>query len=460
MSPFLFLKNIPDILSKVCTAIWGTELILLLCFTGIFLSFKTKFIQIRRFKSSFSLSFKGSSNKNGISPFASLCTTLSSTIGTGNIIGVASAICIGGPGTVLWMLIAAFLGMPIKYAEGFLAVKYKKRERFTGNWGGPFFYIENGLGKKFKPLAVAFAIFGTLTGILGIGTMVQSNSISLSIDIISKNSQNTKIISSFILTLICAIIIFGGIKRISKVSEFLVPIMSIIYLSFSLFIILRNYTKIPYALKTILVSALYPKSILGATTGITFKSILKTGFSKGMFSNESGLGSSPIAVAASSSDNPDEQGLVAMLGTFIDTFVICSVTGLTVTLTGIYSSDSSGMDAICSSWKAGLPFSSDISIFILMLCLILFAFTTVIGWNYYSEKCLKYLFLNSKHKHSAILIFKISYIFAVFIGCFISSGTVWIMADICNGLMALPNLMALIMLSNQLTHKNSKEKRD
>ncbi len=448
MSPFFVALN--DIINLLKGYVWGSGLITVLILSGILLSVFTRLVQFRHLSDSFRYAFKNKASSKGISPFASLCTSLSSTVGTGNIVGVSSAIYIGGPGAVFWMVIAGILGMAIKYAEGFLAVKHKTYDNDGRAFGGPFYYIEKGLGKNFKFLAVMFSVFGALAGILGIGTLVQSNSIISAVDSISQKNMHIITITSIVLTLLSGIIIFGGIKRISAVSTVIVPIMSAAYIALCLFIIIRFKAHISDAIFLIVKTAFNPKSALGAAGGISLKTVVQQGFGRGMFSNESGLGSAPISAAAVDCDDPVKEGLVLMLGTFIDTVIICSITGLTVTVTAAYKYSSDGVKIAEHAFKTGLPFNSNISAALLDICLILFAFTTIIGWNFYSEKCLEYLFKSSRLKKTAVTIFRVFYIAAVFAGCYLSAKAVWSLADIFNGLMAIPNLIAVVLLGKSV----------
>ena len=452
--------NFADVIDFIDKNIaWGPHLILLILGSSIFFSLKTGFIQLRGLKKGFKLLFgKNPKSEGEVSRFGALCTSLAATIGTGNIVGVASALSLGGPGALLWMVIAAFFGMALSYAEGLLAVKYRIKINGTLT-GGPFYYIENGLGKKFKPLAKFFAFCGTIAGSFGIGTIIQANSISAAVDGFFKN-QTALInicgneISAIILicgvavTVAVAFVIIGGIKRISKVAEFFVPFMSVIYLTASITIIATNISQLPEALKTIIASAFSPKSVLGAAAGISFKSALQMGISRGIFSNEAGLGSAPIAVAAARGSEPVEQGLVSMLATFIDTVVLCSITGIGLVVTDAWKLGSlHGVEITALAWEKGLPISPTFCNLGLMLCLIFFAFSSIIGWNFYTERCLNYL---CGGKERVIKIHRIFYILAVFLGSFISAPIVWGAADIFNAFMALPNLLALLLLNKKV----------
>lgn len=396
-----------------------------------------------------------------VTSFGALCTALSATIGTGNIVGVATAIAAGGPGALFWMEVAAFFGMATKYAEGLLAVKYREIDENGNVLGGPFYYIEKGMGKKWKWLAVLFAVFGMLVGILGIGTMTQINGITAAVQnffdpdkamvafSIGEHSYAwPTVIAGVLVTLFAGLVIIGGIKRIAKVSEFVVPFMAILYFACGILLIACNIKEVPSAIALVVTSAFTPKAVLGAGIGITIRMAMKNGIARGIFSNESGIGSAPIAAAAAKTKEPVRQGLVCMTGTFFDTIIICTITGLSIVLTGSYipamAGELEGVAITTRAFQEGLPFANDVCAFILMVCLVFFAFTTILGWDYYSEKCLQYLVGNKK---KALMTFRFLYIAAVFLGPYLNVSFVWTLADIVNGLMAFPNLIALFALS-------------
>ncbi len=397
-----------------------------------------------------------------VSSFGALCTALSATIGTGNIVGVATAIAAGGPGALFWMEVAAFFGMATKYAEGFLAVKYRKIDQNGKVLGGPFHYIENGMGPKWKWLAVLFAVFGTLAGIMGTGTITQINGITSSVNnFFDPNASNiaftiggngytwATVISGLIITLFTALVVIGGIKRISKVSEIIVPFMAVLYFIVTFALLICNITKLPDAIVLVVKSAFNPQAVFGGTVGITMRMAMQKGIARGIFSNEAGLGSAPIAAAAARTKEPVRQGLVCMTGTFFDTIVICTMTGLSIILTGSYTNAMSGVTkgagVTTEAFENGLTFlPNNICSFLLMICLAFFAFTTILGWDYYSEKCLQYL---TGDKKAIMMTFRVLYILAVLVGPYLTVEFVWTVADIFNGLMAFPNLIALIALS-------------
>ena len=375
--------------------------------------------------------------KGEVSSFAALCTALSATIGTGNIVGVATAIATGGPGALFWMWVAAFFGMATKYAEGVLAIKYREVDENGEMSGGPMYYIEKGVGNKF--LANMFAFFGIAVALLGIGTFGQVNSISKAALI----SFNIPIwFTAIIITILVTLVTLGGIKRISNVAEKIVPTMAILYIIGALLVLICNFKAIPSAITLIIKSAFNPSAALGGTTGITISLAIQMGIGRGVFSNEAGLGSAPIAAAAAKTKYPVKQGLISMTGTFIDTIIICTMTGLAIVLTGSFNSGLEGAAMTTFAFENGLPFAI-IGKYIVNIGLIFFAFTTIIGWNYYGERCIQYL-IGIK----GIKFYKIIFIALVGVGPFLSLNLVFIIADIVNGLMALPNLIGLIKLRN------------
>lgn len=439
--------------------VWGIPLIVLIIGCGILLSIRVGFIQIRKLGTALKFMFKDEENAQGeVSSFAALCTALSATIGTGNIVGVATAMSIGGAGALFWMEIAAFFGMATKYAEGLLAIKYRTTDNQGCIIGGPFYYIENGLGIKWKWLGKLFALFGLFAGVMGIGTITQINGITSvangffdpdakhTITLIGNEYTLTTVIFGLIITILVALIIIGGIKRIASVSEIIVPAMIFIYIGCCLIIIFGHIKEVPSAIVDIIKGAFGLKPIAGGVAGISVVMLsMQKGIARGIFSNEAGLGSAPIAAAAARTKEPVRQGLVTMTGTFIDTIVVCTMTGLAIVMAGSYEKE--GLEGVAITTDAfcyGLPFPEKISTLLLMLCLVFFAFTTILGWNYYSERCLVYLVGSKK---STITIYRWIYVIAVFIGPYLTVEAVWNIADIFNGLMALPNIIALLGLS-------------
>lgn len=461
-------KTINDILNSIDNFVWGVPLMILILAGGILLTIRLGVMQIRKLPLALKWMVKNEEGGEGeISSFSALCTALSATIGTGNIVGVATAVGTGGPGALFWMVVTAFFGMSTKFAEGLLAVKYRVVGKDGHSLGGPFYYIELGMGKKWKWLAKLFAFFGVCVGLFGIGTFSQVNGISSAVhNFFDPNDLHcvkllpflgeyswSVIISSLVLSICVATVLIGGIKRIANVSQIIVPFMAIIYFAFAAILIIGNITAVPNAIAVIVKAAFSPKAVTGGVVGSIFVAMQK-GIARGIFSNEAGLGSAPIAAAAAQTKEPVRQGLVSMTGTFIDTIVICTLTGLSIVLTGAWQVPGlEGVDVTTYAFQQGLPFPPQISAFILMLCLVFFAFTTILGWDYYSERCLEYL-SGGNIKH--VKIFRWIYILAVFIGPYMTVSAVWTIADIFNGLMAIPNMIAIFALSGVV----AKETRD
>lgn len=423
-------------LQAVNTWVWGPPLLILLVGTGILLTVRLGLLQVLRLPLALKLVFGAKSEGEGdISSFGALATALAATVGTGNIVGVATAIQLGGPGALFWMWIAAFFGMATKYAEGLLAVKYRKVDEKGQISGGPMYYIERGLGRRFKPLAIFFACSGVLVALFGIGTFPQVNAIVSST---STSLGVPSIATAIILTLVTAMVTLGGIKSIAKVTTKVVPFMALLYIGCSLAVLIVFRDQIPHALSLVISSAFTSTAAQGGFLGATVMLAIRSGIARGVFSNESGLGSAPIAAAAAKTKWPAEQGLVSMTGTFFDTIIICSLTGLTLIVTGAWSGSLSGAAMTQAAFDAAIPYGS----LMLTICLILFAFTTILGWNYYGERCLEYLF-----GVKAIMPYRILFLAFIAVGAFLKLEVIWILSDIVNGLMALPNLIALIGLS-------------
>ncbi len=436
--------------------VWGVPLIVLILAVGIYLTIRLRVLQIRKLPKALKYMVRNEENGEGeVTSFGALCTALSATIGTGNIVGVATAIVAGGPGALFWMWIAALFGMATKFAEGVLAIKYRVLDETGHALGGPFYYIENGMGKKWKWLAKLFAFFGVGVGILGIGTITQVNGIASAVNnffdsenawtfnLFGNDYSYTVLIAAIVVTVCVALVIIGGIQRIASVSQIVVPFMACIYVAFCVLLLIMNVTKIPAAFMLIMESAFGVRAAAGGALGAIIIAMQK-GIARGIFSNEAGLGSAPIAAAAAQTNEPVRQGLVSMTGTFIDTIVICTMTGFSIVLTGAYTQGLEGVAVTAYAFQAGLPFSAKVCEGILMLCLIFFAFTTILGWDYYSERCLEYL--TGKHELT-MKVYRWLYILAVFIGPFLTVSAVWTIADIFNALMALPNLVAILALS-------------
>jgi AGCS family alanine or glycine:cation symporter len=460
-------NSINQILTNVDDFVWGVPLMVLILAGGILLTLRLGILQIRKLPLALKYMVSNDEGGNGeISSFAALCTALSATIGTGNIVGVATAVCAGGPGALFWMIVTAFFGMATKYSEGLLAIKYRVINKDGHSLGGPFYYIERGMGKNWKLLAKIFSFFGVCVGLFGIGTFSQVNGISRAINgfFDADNSHCVNIpffgeyswsvvIASLVLTVCVALVLIGGVKRIANVSQIVVPFMAILYVLFVTILVITNISQVPAALKIIVTSAFSPKAITGGAVGSMFVAMQK-GVARGIFSNEAGLGSAPIAAAAAQTKEPVRQGLVSMTGTFVDTIIICTLTGLSIVITGAWQVEGlQGVQVTTYAFQNGLPFPSQVSSFVLMLCLVFFAFTTILGWDYYSERCLEYL-SDGNIRH--IKIFRWLYILAVFIGPYMTVSAVWTIADIFNGLMAIPNMIAIFALNGVVVAETRK----
>ena len=436
--------------------VWGPPLIILILSTGIYLSLRMGFLQIRHLGKALKFMVKNEDSGNGeVTSFGALCTAMSATIGTGNIVGVATALAAGGPGALFWMVLAAFFGMATKYAEGVLAIKYRTIDGNGHVLGGPFYYIENGMGVRWRWLAKIFAFFGAGVGLLGIGTFTQVNGISSAVcNFFDPEKANTislfggsysiaTVIAGLILTVCVGLVVIGGLKRIAQVSQVVVPFMAVLYFVFALIIIVTHLGEIPAAALAIVKSAFSGSALAGGAMG-TMMVAMQKGIARGIFSNEAGLGSAPIAAAAAQTDSPVRQGLVSMTGTFIDTIVICTMTGLSIVVTGTWNTGLEGVAITTAAFQKGLPFPPVVASVVLMVCLVFFAFTTILGWNYYGERCIEYLFNRNR---KVVKGYRWLYILAIFIGPYMTVQVVWNIADIFNALMAFPNLIALVALS-------------
>ena len=429
--------NLIDVFNKIDSFIWGPPLLVLLVGTGILFTFKLGFLQIRKLPQSLRLIFKAENSGTGdISSFGALCTALAATVGTGNIVGVATAIKAGGPGALFWMWLAAFFGMATKYAEGLLAIKYRVKDSNGNISGGPMYYIVNGMGEKYKPLAIFFSVSGILVALLGIGTFTQVNSIT---DSINGSFGVDPKITGVIIAVLVAFVIFGGLKSISNVATKIVPFMATVYILICSLIIITFFNKVPETFALIIKSAFTPTAAFGGFLGATVSMAIRNGIARGVFSNESGLGSAPIAAAAAKTEWPAEQGLISMTGTLIDSLIICSLTGFALILSGVWQSDLNGALMTQSAFETVLP---SIGPLFLTISLSLFAFTTILGWSYYGERCFEFLF-----GVKGINGYRMLFVLMVLLGAFLKLELVWIIADIVNGLMAIPNLIALIALS-------------
>ena len=462
-----WIETATKLIETVGGMVWGLPLIAAILVTGIVLSLMMRFRHLLNLGRAFRYVFHQNDEHHGeVSAFGALCTALSATIGTGNIVGVATAITTGGPGALFWMEVAALFGMATKYAEGLLAVKYREVAPDGRVLGGPFYYIERGLGPKWKPLAIALAVFGIGVGILGIGTITQVHGIVAAVQRVFAPGFNSSdpssgivlfgnvycpaaMIAGALVTVCVALVIIGGLRRIAKVSMVVVPFMAVSYTLVCLLVMVGNIDRIPHAVVTIVKAAFDPAAVTGGAVGTMFIAMQK-GIARGIFSNEAGLGSAPIAAAAARTNEPAKQGFVSMTGTFIDTFIVCTMTGLTIVLSGMWdqSCGFEGVNLTVAAFSSGLAFipgAAAVVPFFIMSALAFFAFTTILGWNYYSEKCLEYLV--GMNRPCLVKAYRVIYVGMVAIGPYLTLSMVWGLADIFNGLMAFPNLIALMMLS-------------
>ncbi len=448
--------------------VWGPTLIGAILVTGILLTCILRFVHLLNLRRAFRYTFVTESTGHGeVTSFGALCTALSATIGTGNIVGVATAIGTGGPGALFWMEVAAFFGMATKYAEGLLAVRYREIAPDGSVLGGPFYYIEKGLGRNWKWLAVLFAVFGVVAGIMGIGTITQIQGITSAADrffklcvyepgavapgftLFEAHYSWALAVTGLVVTGLAGLVLIGGLKRIASVSTVVVPFMAVFYVVICLFLLVGNLSEVTAAIELVVRLAFNPRAVAGGVAGTLFVAIQK-GVARGIFSNEAGLGSAPIAAAAAKTNEPVRQGLVCMTGTFIDTIVICTMTGLAIVVTGAWDPalHLEGVDITIEAFRQGLgflPHADLIGPLFLSVALAFFAFTTILGWDYYSEKCLEYLV--GRGNKAALKAYRVLYVLVVFVGPYLTVSVVWGIADVFNGLMAFPNLVALVLLS-------------
>ncbi|MFM0621719.1 alanine/glycine:cation symporter family protein [Streptococcus suis] len=427
-----------ELFKAINNLVWGPPLLLLLVGTGVYFTLRLGVFQIGKLPTAFRLIFSSDQSGQGdVSSFAALCTALAATVGTGNIVGVATAITTGGPGALFWMWVAAFFGMATKYAEGFLAIKYRTKDANGQAAGGPMHYITLGMGQKWKPLAIFFAISGVLVALLGIGTFSQVNSITASLE--TSFGLEPPLVS-VITAISIAFVVFGGIEKISDVSTKIVPFMAILYILASITVLAVHWDQLLPTLALVFKSAFTSAAAVGGFAGATVQQAIQRGIARGVFSNESGLGSAPIAAAAAKSDNPVEQGLISMTGTFIDTLIICTLTGFTILVTDQWSVE--GLAGAPLTQAAFSTVFGQPGVLALTISLVLFAYTTILGWSYYGERCIEFLFGTK-----AILPYRLVFVAMVALGGFLKLDLIWTIADIVNGLMALPNLIALLALS-------------
>ena len=462
-----WLDKLTEIVDEADGWVWGPTLIGAILVTGVLLTCVLRFVHLYNLKRAFRYTFVTEPTGHGeVSSFGALCTALSATIGTGNIVGVATAIGTGGPGALFWMEVAAFFGMATKFAEGTLAVRYREVAPDGKVLGGPFYYIEKGLGKGWKWLAVLFAVFGVVAGIMGIGTITQIQGITSASDrffqlcvykgeaapgfeLFGAHYSWALAVTGLVVTACVALVVIGGLKRIASVSTVVVPFMAVFYVVICAFLLLGNVSRVTAAIEVIIRGAFNPHAVTGGVVGTIFIAMQK-GIARGIFSNEAGLGSAPIAAAAAKTNEPVRQGLVCMTGTFIDTIVICTMTGLAIVVTGAWepSLGLKGVDITIEAFSKGLgflPHADLIGPLFLSVALAFFAFTTILGWDYYSEKCLEYL-VGPKNR-LPVLVYRLLYVLVVFVGPYLTVSVVWGIADTFNGLMAFPNLVALVLLS-------------
>ena len=434
------MEGITEFVSMINGFVWGTPMLVMILGVGLFLSFGLKLMPILKLGTGFKLLWSGripdkdKNMKGEISPFNALMTSLSATIGTGNIAGVATAIFIGGPGALFWMWCTALVGMATKFAEAVLAVKYREVDDNGNHIGGPMYYIKNGLGSKWAWLGTAFALFGSFAG-FGIGNTVQANSVA---DALSSNFDIPTWVTGVVLMLLVGAVLVGGIKRIADVAGKLVPLMTVFYIAAGLAVLVVHAAELPAAIALIFHSAFNPVAAQGGFAGAAVWAAIRFGVARGVFSNEAGLGSAPIAHAAAQTNNPVAQGLVAMLGTFIDTLIVCSITGLAIVVSGAWTSGENGAALTSYAFSHALPMGN----YIVAIALSVFAFTTILGWSVYSEKCVQYLF-----GIRAVKPFRVIWILVVPLGAVSSLDFIWLLADTLNAMMAIPNLIALALLS-------------
>ena len=433
------MEAITSLVSTINGIVWGPAMLVLILGTGFFLQVGLRGLPIRKLAFGFSLLWRGrvppAGSEGEISPFNALMTSLSATIGTGNIAGVATAIFLGGPGALFWMWITALVGMATKYAEAVCAVRFREVDELGNHVGGPMYYIKNGLSRKWLVLAPAFAIFGAIAG-FGIGNTVQANSVA---DVLNSSFGIPAWVTGVVLLVLVAAVILGGIKRIAHVAGALVPFMAIGYLLSGLVVLAVNAAEIPTAIDLIFTHAFSPVAATGGFAGAAVWAAIRFGVARGIFSNEAGLGSAPIAHAAAQTKGPVNQGLIAMLGTFIDTIVICSITGLAIITSGAWTSGETGATLTSLAFDTALP---GVGGYLVTIALAIFAFTTMLGWSFYGEKCVEYLF-----GVKSILPFRILWCLVIPLGASADLGFIWLLADTLNALMALPNLIALVLLS-------------
>jgi len=425
-----------DFLSQLNSIVWGVPMLVLLLGTGLYLNICLRGLTLLRIGYAFRLLLKGgkSGDEGEIAPFKALMTSMSATVGTGNIAGVATAIGIGGPGALFWMWVTALIGLATKYSETVLSVNFREKDDQGNMCGGPMYFIKNGMGPKWRWLATAYAVFASIAA-FGIGNTVQSNSVA---DALHASFNVPEALTAAVLAFFVAAVLLGGIKRISNVAAALVPTMAILYFLCALVIILVNIVHVPAVFGLVIESAFTGTAATGGFAGAAVWVAIRMGVARGIFSNEAGLGSGSIAHAAAQTDSPVRQGFFSMVGTFTDTLIICTLTGFVILLSGSWTGSAQGAAMTAEAFSTVLPVGSQL----VAVALVLFAFTTLLGWSYYGEKSVEYLF-GSK----SILPFRVLWVIAVPLGAMVQLDLVWLIADTLNALMAIPNLIALIILS-------------
>ncbi|MBU1284486.1 alanine/glycine:cation symporter family protein [Pseudomonas sp. NPDC079086] len=433
------MEFVNTLVNQLNGVVWGPPMLVLILGTGLFLMLRLKFMPLSKIGAGFKLMWqgrkKGDAESGEISPFQALMTCLAATVGTGNIAGVATAIFLGGPGALFWMWCTALVGMATKYCEVVLAVHYREKDERGEHVGGPMYAIKNGLGKKWLWLGTAFAIFGGFAG-FGIGNMVQVNSMAAAL----QTTFNVPLWVTGVVTMVfVGMVILGGIKRIGKVAATLVPFMCVAYIIAAFVVLVVNAAEIPAAFEMIFTYAFSPAAATGGFAGAAVMAAIRFGVARGIFSNEAGLGTAGIAQAAGTTNSPVRSGMIGMLGTFIDTIIICSMTGLAIITSGVWTSGASGAALSAAAFESAMP---GVGGYILTIALVVFAFTTILGWSYFGEKCWEYM-VGTK----SILPFRILWVVAVPFGAIAHLDFAWLVADTLNGLMAIPNLLSLLLLS-------------
>lgn len=432
------MEALESFISSVNALVWGPPMLVMILGVGLFLSIGLKLMPVLKLRAGFRLMWKGRTGPESdgeIPPYQALMTALSATVGTGNIAGVATAVFLGGPGALFWMWLTALVGMATKYSEAVLAVRFREVDERGAHVGGPMYYIRNGLGKKWAWLGVLFAIFAAVAA-FGIGNTVQANSVA---DVLESNFNLPHWVTGLILMILVGLVLVGGIKRIGHVASALVPFMAVAYVLIGLVVLAINANELPAAIAMVFTHAFSPVAAEGGFAGAAVWAAIRFGVARGIFSNEAGLGSAPIAHAAAQTKNPINQGMVAMLGTFIDTIIVCSITGLVIISSGAWTSGETGASLTSLAFETGLPGFGN---YVVAISLAIFAFTTIIGWSFYGERCIEFLF-----GVKAIVPYRVVWILAIPVGATINLGLIWLIADTLNAMMALPNLVALLLLS-------------